>query len=168
MTHSALASVLGSDFDGFLYAPLGEDRNDVPLSVLSALARQNVDAWQQAAQLAELPAKIAIQKLALLIPECPDELSATPNIETIAARLIALLPRHAGLKISSAATLADAHKINEWVAVVFYAVFMFLAINKHEPTVAQQPPSSVQVDNVHAGNSPPTLTSVASLPAKHE
>ena len=48
-------SVLGSEFDDFLFAPIGDDRNDMPLSVLSALARLDVDPWEEAAELARWP-----------------------------------------------------------------------------------------------------------------
>ena len=48
MTHSALAPLIGAEFDKFLGAPVGEGRNGTPLSVLSALARLNVDPWHEA------------------------------------------------------------------------------------------------------------------------
>ena len=67
MTHSASVSHLGSEFDDFLFAPIGEDRNGMLLSVLSALARLDVDPWQEAAQLAGLPGETATQRLASLI-----------------------------------------------------------------------------------------------------
>jgi hypothetical protein len=47
MSSSASVSVLGTEFDDFLFAPIGEDRNDMPLSVLSALARLDIDPWQE-------------------------------------------------------------------------------------------------------------------------
>jgi hypothetical protein len=43
MSGSVRMSPLGSEFDSFLYAPIGEDGNGMPLSVLSALARLDVD-----------------------------------------------------------------------------------------------------------------------------
>ncbi|MGO9740546.1 MAG: hypothetical protein ACLPN5_03340 [Roseiarcus sp.] len=43
MTHTALTPLLGREFDDFLFAPIGEDRNGTTLSVLSALARMEVD-----------------------------------------------------------------------------------------------------------------------------
>ena len=49
-------SSLASEFDNFLLAPIGDDNNGMQLSVLSALARLNVDPWEQAATLALLPA----------------------------------------------------------------------------------------------------------------
>jgi hypothetical protein len=62
MTHSAPASILGSEFDEFLFAPIGKDRNELLLSVLSALARMDVDPWQEASELARLPREAAIQR----------------------------------------------------------------------------------------------------------
>ena len=49
MTHAALAPLIGPEFDEFLGASIREDRNGTGLSVLSALARLNVNPWQEAA-----------------------------------------------------------------------------------------------------------------------
>ena len=48
MTHAALTPLLGREFDNFLFAPLGDDQNGPPLSVVSALAQLEVDPWQEA------------------------------------------------------------------------------------------------------------------------
>ena len=98
MTRSASVSLLGSEFDDFLFAPIGEDRNGMLLSVLSALARLDVDPWQEAAKLARLPWETATQSLASLIAALPDGPSAHLDPGTIAARLIALLPRRASTR----------------------------------------------------------------------
>jgi hypothetical protein len=84
---------LGSEFDDFLFAPIGEDRNGLLLSVLSALARRDLDPWQEAAELAGLPEAVATQRLASLIAALPDMPSVRHGPGTIAARLVALLPR---------------------------------------------------------------------------
>jgi len=57
VTHPALALLIGPEFDEFLRAPIGADRNGTSLSVLSALARLNVDPWQEATSLRECPEK---------------------------------------------------------------------------------------------------------------
>jgi hypothetical protein len=101
MMRSTSVSYLGSEFDEFLFAPIGEDRNGMLLSVLSALARLDVDPWQEAAKLAGLPGKNATERLASLIAALPDEPSAHRDPGTIAARLTALLPRRTGLNIAS-------------------------------------------------------------------
>jgi len=49
---TAPMSVPGSEFNDFLFAPIGEDKNGMLVSVLSGLARSDVDPWQEAAKLA--------------------------------------------------------------------------------------------------------------------
>jgi hypothetical protein len=105
MSSSASVSVLGTEFDDFLFAPIGEDRNDMPLSVLSALARLDIDPWQEADKLARLPGETATQRLASLIAALPDWPSMHLDHGTIAARLIALLPRRTRSNIPSRETL---------------------------------------------------------------
>ncbi|HWW20456.1 MAG TPA: hypothetical protein VNZ06_06600 [Steroidobacteraceae bacterium] len=62
------------------------------LSVLSALARLDVDPWEEASRLAGLPRPAAIQFLMALIVALPDGSSARSNPEMHAQRLTALLP----------------------------------------------------------------------------
>jgi len=100
MTHSASAPVLGSEFDAFPFAPIGEDRNGMLVSVVSALARLNVDPWQEATQLAGLPGDTATRRLASLIATLPDQPSAHLDASSIAARLVSLLPPRGGSDIA--------------------------------------------------------------------
>src|ERR1700722_275587 len=93
MTRCTSIALLGSEFDSFLFAPIGADRNGMLVSVLSALARLDVDPWQAADDLARLPQAEAIQRLALLIAPLPDSPSTHRDLGTTADRLIALLPR---------------------------------------------------------------------------
>ena len=65
----------------------------MPLSVLSALARSDVDPWQEATKLARLPPDTAKERLAAMIGALPGGSTAPFDIGTITARLIALLPR---------------------------------------------------------------------------
>ena len=96
MMPSAAIAVPGAEFNDFLFAPIGEDKNGMPVSVLSGLARLDMDPWQEAAQLAQSPRETATQRLASLIGALRDEESAYPDPPTIAARLIALLPQRDG------------------------------------------------------------------------
>jgi len=43
---SSVSNVRLGEFETFLYAPIGQDNEGMPLSVLSALARRDVDPWQ--------------------------------------------------------------------------------------------------------------------------
>jgi hypothetical protein len=76
-------------YDEFLYAQLGEEANGMQLSVLSALARQNMDPWEIARRLTSLPREPAILFLTPLLARIPAGLAAP---EDTAARLIAMLP----------------------------------------------------------------------------
>lgn len=73
MAHPALALLIGPEFDEFLCAPIGADRNGTGLSVLSALARLNVDPWREATSLALMPRQAAVVRLTALIDALPDE-----------------------------------------------------------------------------------------------
>lgn len=92
MVHSATASRLPLEFDDFLFAPIADDGNGMLLSVVSALARLDVDPWEEAASLARLPVDTAIERLRALIAALPPGVSASSDPATIAVRLIALLP----------------------------------------------------------------------------
>src|SRR5271170_4680407 len=85
-------SLLQSEFNDFLYAPIGEESNDSVLTVLSALARLGIDPWQESARLARLSKETATQRLASIIAGLPDGRWAPADAGAIAARLIEFLP----------------------------------------------------------------------------
>jgi hypothetical protein len=89
----AAAPRFGPEFNAFLFSPIGDDRNGMPLSVVSLLARRDLDPWQEAASLAAMPADAATRRLDSLIRALPDQPLTLPDSGTIAIRLIALLPR---------------------------------------------------------------------------
>lgn len=84
---------LGTEFEKFLYEPIGQDNNGMPLSVLSALARQDVDPWDEAAKLAQLPEEQAFAQLVSLLGAFPHVALACSDPASVARRLMALLPR---------------------------------------------------------------------------
>ena len=93
MVRSASPSTtLPSTYNDFLYAPVGEDNNGAFLTVLSVLARQNVDPWAEAADLNRLPRDTAMQKLISMITASPGQSSTPADQTAVANRLIALLP----------------------------------------------------------------------------
>lgn len=79
-------------YTAFLFEPLGDDRNGVPLALASILGRMNLDPWSEAASLAAMPAAIAKQKLAALIEAMPSHPSMRPESNTLVERLFMLLP----------------------------------------------------------------------------
>jgi hypothetical protein len=90
-TNSNSVVHLDRQFDKFLFAAVGESKDGMCVTVLSALARLNVDPWKKAAELARLPGEVAAQKLASLIATLPDLRSANLEPGTI-DRLVTLLP----------------------------------------------------------------------------
>jgi hypothetical protein len=89
------------EFNDFLYALIGSDKNEMPLSVLSALARLDVDPWEEAAELAELPKDVAKRRLVSLIARLPGGRSNQGDSRASADRLIELLPRRGTSKVPS-------------------------------------------------------------------
>jgi hypothetical protein len=104
VTHPALALLIGPEFDEFLCAPIGGDRDGTGLSVLSALARLNVDPWQEATSLALMPREAAVVRLTALIDALPNE-GIIGISTTIAADLLALLPRDNSVNVRSSVSL---------------------------------------------------------------
>lgn len=140
MTRSSDFS-LGSEFDGFLFAPIGEDRNGMPLSVLSALARLNVDPWQEAAKLARLPAEKATKRLTSLIAALPDGPSVDRDPGTIAARLIALLPRQVGPSIPAPRAAVLWAGTTAKSRVILFVIFLVLVLDVGYFLAVRHPPA---------------------------
>jgi hypothetical protein len=108
MTHTALTPLLGREYDRFLFAPVGEERNGMTLSVLSALARLDVDPWKETAALSSMPKDRAQERLAALIASTTKNLATNLKPEAVANRLIALLPSASSFDTPAPITLVRA------------------------------------------------------------
>lgn len=139
MSRSVYASLLGPEFDDSLFAPLGDERNGMGLSVLSALARLKVDPWQEAADLAGLPGATATERLASLIASLPNERSMYRESDTISARLVALLPRRATSNTAARQTLIGVGRVTRSLAVI-YAIWMVIALSVQGIVASHQLP----------------------------
>ena len=91
MTLSARFSLLHSDLNDFLFASVGDQRNGMPLNVVSALTRLNVDPWEEAARLAALPKALAAEALEPMIAQLPIFRRRQSDL-VISRRLVELLP----------------------------------------------------------------------------
>lgn len=80
-------------FDRFLQAPFDEDDPKHFLTVLSVLARLDLDPWHEAAALASLSPTAAIERLKALLEKLPGSGAVDRDPARIAARLVDLLPR---------------------------------------------------------------------------
>jgi len=86
-------SLLHSDLNGFLFAPIGMEESGVPLSVLSVLTRLDLDPWAEGARLTNLPKEAAAHALTALIARFPADRRSSSDVDEIAARLVELLPK---------------------------------------------------------------------------
>ena len=155
MTRTASVSPLPSEFDGFLFAPISEDYNGMTVSVLSALARLDVDPWQEAASLARLPADTASRKLAALIAKLPAGSLAQPDTGTLASRLIALLPHQTSSIATSRGTLSGASTpAKSWpvIYVVSYMIFMAVVMHVQSGIANRQPSAPVYMAHTQASS----------------
>ena len=151
MSHAALASNERSQFDDFLCAPIGHERNGMALSVLSALARSDIDPWHEAASLAQMSKEAAIRRMTLLIAALADRPPDCFDVEAIAARLIALLPPRRVLSGSARSKTSPRGKMFSNIQLVIFVALMtfllstqFFARSLRSPAPAEnaRPPAS--------------------------
>jgi len=93
-----------SEFNAFLFAPVGEDKAGLPLTVLSALTRLGFDPWGEADRLSNLSVAAAVQSLTTAIARLPEGDWKASDSAGIAARLVACLPRRGALAAASTPT----------------------------------------------------------------
>ncbi len=153
MARSSAVSSLGSQFDDFLFTPIGAEKSGTLLSVLSALARLDLDPWQEAAKLAGLPQEAATQRLASLIAALPAGLSPYPDHATNAARLIALLPRRASSNnIRLLETVRGANGVGNVRTFIVIAIMAFV-LGAQCIMASRQPPRQADATRVPAASS---------------
>lgn len=130
-TPPAAISRLATEFDDFLFALVGEDRNGVPLSVVSVLARMDLDPWQEASNLSALPAETAARKLVSWLDALPVATLKQANPGAVAVRLIALLPRRTNPNIRPPAggvgAVWAAHP-RALMAAILVAIYVILSL----------------------------------------
>jgi len=114
---------LGCEFDKFLHATIGDD-NGMPLTVLSALARLDVDPWEEAAKLTRLTEKSAVAQLASLLGALRHASLLCPDPTGIAAPLIALLPHP---RDNASPVIRHPTAVSILLPVLTYLLFMLLS-----------------------------------------
>jgi hypothetical protein len=148
--HPSVSS-LTPRYDDFLFAPICEEANGMRLSVLSVLARMNVDPWEEATRLAAMPKAIAEKTLASTLDLVSGRDWDPSEAEAIAARLIQLLPQH-GEGAAIGATQIDAargraQRTNYWLVWLGFAITIsILSPHRHATTTdagVSAPKSSV-------------------------
>jgi hypothetical protein len=121
----------GLEYTAFLFEPLGDDRNGVPLALASILGRMSLDPWSEAASLAAMPTDVAAHKLASIIEAMPNHVVPRVESNTLAERLIRLLPKRPGPVAPATQPLADARATERrplFRYLVWLALFCVLLI----------------------------------------
>jgi hypothetical protein len=141
------ATLLRTDFNDFLFAPVGDDSNGMHLTLLSVLARSGVDPWLEAADLAALSRESATQKLISLLAGVPNGPPPGADTETVASRLVALLhaePKPRAKSAGAAQPLLSLPTPSRRVKIAIYYLLALIALllgnwalsTPHEPTPA--------------------------------
>ncbi len=84
---------LDPEYDAFLYAIICSEKNGMQLTMASAIARSGADPWKEAARISKMPKDMALQVLALLMPDQPGAGEKATNGQITMDRLFALLPK---------------------------------------------------------------------------
>jgi hypothetical protein len=117
MDHRSRFLTLSASYDDFLFAPVCEDANGMRLSVLSALARMDVDPWEETTRLAAMPKAIAETALLSILNLVSGRSWKSPEAAAAAARLVRLLPQSdeaAAFTATAGAATGTAHRTNYW------------------------------------------------------
>ena len=118
-------SLIHSEFNDFLFALVGEEKNGMQLTVFSALTRLGFDPWREAARLSELTKEAATSALAAAISELPEGDWRGANSRSIAGRLVDRLPKRVspsaksppGKSIEDQEPKSEAQKWLVWIAI---------------------------------------------------
>jgi hypothetical protein len=134
--HHPSAFGLTARYNDFLFAPIGEQENGMQLSVLSALARMNVDPWAEAARLEAMPPGDAEWTLVATLSKVPGRTWSLSDAEGIAKRLVQCLPRatYPAPNVGRDAKRDGARPINYWLMWLGFIIAMSLSQPRHHPT----------------------------------
>lgn len=146
-------SLINSEFNDFLFASVGEEKNGSTLTVLSALTRLGIDPWMEAARLSGLPGDTAARTLTAAIAGLPAGNWNASDLSAIATRLLSRLPkRSAPVARPSRDGRSRSEKVRAAAPVVVVCILFlavaFLAISNlrtdHPSEPSPSPVSSIQ------------------------
>ncbi|MCE8456521.1 hypothetical protein [Rhodovulum sulfidophilum] len=115
------------EFERFLYASVGEDRNGYVVTVLSTLARLGLDPWAETADLVTLGRDVARTRLGILLARSRDVPALASDYGRVARDLSQLLPdgQTSGSLKRVASTVADGRPgTNGAIWAVLAIIFM--------------------------------------------
>ncbi len=99
MEQTSVRASYGTPYRAFLFAVVGEDAdNGLTVSMLSALARQDLDPWEMAEALARMGEDAAVERCAELLKALPCVQPGHEQRVVLAQGLVALLPTAAAAR----------------------------------------------------------------------
>ena len=135
MDNRLSVSSFTSRYNQFLYAPICDEANGMQLSVLSALARMDVDPWQEATRLAAMPKAIAERTLVSTLDQVLGKSCHRSETEVIAARLVQLLPQpDQGVTITPTETARVGAQRTYWLVWLGFALALSLLSSRRQAT----------------------------------
>lgn len=136
MDHRSRFSSLSASYDNFLFAPVCEDANGTYLSVISALARMDVDPWEEASRLAAMPKAIAEKTLLSIFDLVSGRSWTSSEAAAIAARLVRLLPSpsEAATNTATGTAKGPAQRISYWWVWLAFVLAMSFMTPHHQAT----------------------------------
>jgi hypothetical protein len=145
--------LLGPDYGPFLYASVGDEGNGMVLSVLSMLARRDLDPWKEAAELAALPIDAATRRLASLIAGLPG-MAGRPEVGGTANRLVVLLPKQTHSTTPPGETvIGDTLGLTK-SSILIWMVVMGVIVGTQAVQASRQPPAQTKQETVPAATQP--------------
>lgn len=130
-----MTAPLRTDLEDFLFAPIADDANGMPLTMLSALARSGVDPWSEAADLAVLSRESATQKLMLLLAGVPNGPTTGADTASEASRLVTLLHPSAKSGAASGGAARSATVVaappRRFKLAIYYVFALIIALVTH-------------------------------------
>jgi hypothetical protein len=145
-------------YNDFLFAPIYEEANGTALTVLSALARLDVDPWEEASRLAAMPKANAAGALVAMLDLIPDGRWSKSELEKIAARLAQLLPQtpERATIVSTAGTKLSALQQGFWVAWLVLTLVMSLVMSHFQQTTTNPNVSAPETGTSSPSTSTPS------------
>ena len=145
-----LYAPLRPDLDNFLFAAVGQERNGIPLSMISALTQLDLDPWDEAGRLSSMAKQEAVDRLTGLILRLPEMDRPSSEVEQVAAGLIDTLPGHVIVPRPTEETRRGPKKIapgNTFWMMIFLAfgaaAFLLMVTQGDSPFSNHRPPSAI-------------------------
>jgi len=143
-----------SRYDDFLFAGMWDEPRGMRLSVLSGLARMNLDPWDEAARLAALPTSEAEGTLVSTLNLLPGHPPKSSETEILASRLVALLPKAAEATTAKVASAVEGHQppATFWFVWLCITIAMLL-LSAHQHATTRSTGDSGSASNAAPGAS---------------